>query len=123
MKKIIPEWIWEEENRKVAAFLGAAVVAVATAVWTVVIYYNGRTPADVRPVSQVKTSGAPGESYRVCKGDTMEKCMPVSVFVGCSEIENFAKLTCGEHYRLVPINAFAGGKCGYEWTQVTCEGS
>ncbi len=49
--------------------------------------------------------------------------MPVSVFVGCSEIENFAKHTCGEHYRLVPINAFPGGKCGHEWTQVTCVGN
>jgi uncharacterized membrane protein len=105
--KLLPEWIWKEENRAVASFIGGAVVAVIAGIWAVFSYVTQHA-SHVEPQAQV-TKMFGSKPLRVCRGDTKEKCIPMSAFIGCTSIENFAQQECKGEFRIEPTFKLNGG--------------
>jgi hypothetical protein len=59
--KLLPNWIWREENRAVATFIGTAVAATVAAAWAVFIYFNQQDAAptsSLRPLVSAKLNTA-----------------------------------------------------------------
>jgi hypothetical protein len=126
MASLLPDWIWKDENRAVATFIGGSLAAAVAGLWTIFVFVYHPTPSDMGRSSEKAPFEAPSqrkkvlESQRLCNGDDPKKCPNGSLILKCGDIYDFMSAKCGGRYSFSPPVEREGGACGYQVVTFNC---
>jgi hypothetical protein len=106
-------WLRDENNQGALKLIGAAFAAVVLAAWAYFQWYESRPkpPAPEPPTVTI--------SYKVCRGEFENRCSQHDVFIGCDDLDAWAKKTC-IRFSSTELNVHDGNHCGYTVANYTC---
>jgi hypothetical protein len=143
----LPKWTFDERKQKAIAFVGAGVVALATALWTVA-HTSSEKPKDqlaqtntnsttvsptINPQMNQNVTVSPPKapsvmlktSFDVCQGERADypnkECYaPAAKHVSCdADVAEYIKTQC-ERFAFKQTHSASGGGCGYSVFHVEC---
>lgn len=138
-----PAWLTSDKNRKILAFIGAGIAALAIAAWTVVTC-EAKKPETASPTVTVDPTISPtinnnpvitvtiqpppaGQievTYHVCQGGSEGVCTPGSVYLSCGvSLADWAKKECGKYLTLNAKVYPGGSECGLLEVDIRCVAS